>query len=56
METGKYRLFPVPYRFLDADKRFAKYQRIEVDVIRASQDPRPESYNLNVDTINTNPR
>lgn len=45
------RLFPVPYRFLDADKRFAKYQWIDVDVIRAAQDPRPESYKLNVDTI-----
>jgi hypothetical protein len=45
------RLFPVPYRFLDYDKRFAKYQWIDVSVTKSSQDPRPESYKLNVDTI-----
>lgn len=45
------RLFPVPYRFMEYDKRFVKYQWIEVDVIKATQDPRPESYKLNVDSI-----
>jgi hypothetical protein len=45
------RLFPVPYRLLDYDKRFAKYQWIDVSVIKAPQDHRPESYKLNVDTI-----
>ena len=45
------RLFPVPYRLLDYDKRFAKYQWIEADVTKAQQDTRPESYKLNVDTI-----
>ena len=45
------RLFPVPYRFLDYDKRFAKYQWIDVSVTKATQDPRLESYKLNVDTI-----
>jgi hypothetical protein len=44
------RLFPVPYRFLDEDQRFSKYQRIEVSVIKAS-DPRPESYKLIEDSI-----
>ena len=49
---GKWiRLFPVPYRFLDEDKRFSKYQWIDVDVIKASSDPRPESYKLNADSI-----
>jgi hypothetical protein len=41
------RLFPVPYRFLDEDKRFKKYQWIDVAVRRARNDPRPESHNLN---------
>jgi hypothetical protein len=45
------RLFPVPYRFLDYDKRFTKYQWIDVSVTRATQDPRPESHKINVDTI-----
>jgi hypothetical protein len=45
-EDGQWlRLFPVPYRFLELDKRFRKYQWIEVDVIKAS-DPRPESYKI----------
>src|SRR5256885_907345 len=50
-DDGKWiRLFPVPYRLLDEDKRFTKYQWIDVDVTKAS-DPRPESYNLNIESI-----
>ncbi len=45
------RLFPVPYRFLQPDKRFSKYQCIEAEVIRATSDPRLESYKLNLDSI-----
>jgi hypothetical protein len=50
-ERGKWiRLFPVPYRSLPKEKRFKKYQWIEVALKKAS-DPRPESYHLNIDTI-----
>ncbi len=45
------RLFPVPYRFLDYDKRFSKYQWIDVDVQKAANDRRPESYRINPDSI-----
>lgn len=45
------RLFPIPYRFLDQDKRFRKYQYIEADVVKAQSDPRPESYKVNIDSI-----
>ena len=45
------RLFPVPDRWMDDDKRFVKYQWIDVSVTKARQDQRPESYKLNVDTI-----
>jgi hypothetical protein len=45
------RLFPVPYRWMNFDQRFVKYQWIDVDVIKATQDQRPESYKINVDTI-----
>src|SRR4051812_49519529 len=45
------RLFPVPYRFLEEDKRFKKYQWIEVEVQRAKKDPRPESHKLKPETI-----
>lgn len=51
-DDGKWiRLFPIPYRFLEPDKRFKKYQWIDVDIIKASSDARPESYKLNLDTI-----
>ena len=44
------RLFPVPYRFLSDDKRFRKYQWVDVEVKKAS-DARPESYNIKGDSI-----
>lgn len=47
------RLFPVPYRFLDHDQRFSKYQWIEVDTIKAPGDSRPESFKLNAATLKT---
>ncbi len=51
-DEGKWiRLFPVPYRFLEPDQRFRKYQWIEVDTTKATNDPRPESYKLNADSI-----
>lgn len=50
-EAGEWiRLFPVPYRFLEEDRRFKKYQWIDVSVTKAS-DARPESYHLNIDSI-----
>src|SRR5271157_46628 len=37
------RLFPVRYRYLPHDRRFVKYQWVEVAITKSS-DPRPESY------------
>ncbi len=45
------RLFPIPYRFLDQDRRFTKYQYIEAMVAKAESDPRPESHNIDIDSI-----
>lgn len=46
-EQGEWlRLFPVPYRLLDNDQRFRKYQWVEVDVEKAPKDQRPESHKL----------
>ncbi len=51
-ESGEwFRLFPIPYRFLDGDKRFRKYQWIEA-LVRPSSDHRRESYRIDVDSIN----
>lgn len=52
-EEGEWiRLFPIPFRFLNPDKRFSKYQYIEASVTKALSDPRPESYKPDIDTIN----
>lgn len=45
------RLFPVPYRFLDVDKRFQKYQWITARVSKATSDTRAESFRLDADSI-----
>jgi hypothetical protein len=51
-DDGKWiRLYPVPYRFLNPDKRFSKYQCIEASVMKSVSDPRPESFKVNPDTI-----
>jgi hypothetical protein len=44
------RLFPVPYRFLSPDKRFRKYQWIEVETTPAN-DGRPDSLKIRGDSI-----
>lgn len=51
-DDGKWlRLYPLPYRFLDYDKRFRKYQWIEIEATKASSDARPESYIPNINSI-----
>src|SRR5450756_70144 len=44
------RLYPVVYRDLHYDLRFAKYQRINLEVSGAN-DPRPESLRPNLDSL-----
>lgn len=41
----------MPFRFLEQEQQFARYQWIDVDVRRARNDPRPESNNLNGATL-----
>jgi hypothetical protein len=45
------RLFPVPFRFLEQEKQFKKYQWVRVLIGKAPKDRRPESFKLNVDSI-----
>jgi hypothetical protein len=50
-EKGEWlRLFPIPWRLLPQDKRFRKYQWVEIAVTKAN-DPRPESYKIKGDSI-----
>ena len=45
------RLFPVPFRDLDAAVQFSKYDIVEVDVRRHAEDRRPESLRPNLQTL-----
>lgn len=38
------RLYPVPFRYMDSDKRFKLYQWIEIECRKYLDDRRPESY------------
>lgn len=44
------RLFPVPFRDMPPDRRFKKFDILELAASKAS-DPRPESHQANVDTL-----
>lgn len=51
-ESGRLlRLFPVPFRLVADDQQFRKWQWIKARVRKASDDHRPESYRISVDTI-----
>ena len=44
-EDGSWvRIYPIPFRLMDKDKRYKKYQWIEIDLVKNSKDPRLESY------------
>jgi hypothetical protein len=45
------RLYPIPYRTLAIDRRFEKYTWVRVRAIKAADDHRPESYKVDLDSI-----
>jgi hypothetical protein len=45
------RLFPVPFRLVSDDRQFKKWQWITARIDKASNDHRPESHKVFVDTI-----
>jgi hypothetical protein len=45
------RLYPVPFRLIEENKQFKKWQWIEVRVEKSSKDHRPESHKIYVDDI-----
>ena len=53
-ESGQLiRLFPVPFRLVTDDQQFKKWQWITARVRKATEDHRPESFRISVDTIET---
>jgi hypothetical protein len=45
------RLFPVPFRLVDGDKQFKKWQWVTARIDKAPNDRRPENHKVFVDTI-----
>lgn len=45
------RLFPIPFRLIDDDKQFKKWQWVRARIEKARNDRRPESHKVFVDTI-----
>ncbi|MHC4474573.1 MAG: hypothetical protein ACYTEL_02935 [Planctomycetota bacterium] len=45
------RLYPIPFRLLDSDKQFPKYSVISVSCRRPLRDKRPESFQVDQDSI-----
>ena len=46
-EDGSWvRLYPVPFRLLDFDSRYRKFEWIETSLVRNTRDSRPESFRL----------
>lgn len=45
------RLYPIPFRSLESDQKFDKYQWIRADVDRRRSDTRPESFQPVIDSI-----
>lgn len=46
-EDGSWiRLYPIPFRLLDQEQQYKKYQWVEVDIARNKGDQRPESYRV----------
>ena len=45
------RLYPIPFRDLEKFKKFKKYSIIAVDTFKSNKDSRPESYNIDIDSI-----
>jgi len=45
------RLFPVPYRLLEGEAQFKKWEWINARVRKPEKDHRPESYRIDADSI-----
>jgi hypothetical protein len=55
-ETGQLvRLYPVPFRLMQDDAQFKKWQWIEAEVEKARKDHRPESHQIRVDNLQVSP-
>ena len=49
------RLYPVPFRYIQDEQQFKKWQWISARIFKSNTDNRPESYKVFVDTISCDP-
>ena len=53
LEDGRWiRIYPIPFRSLPQEKKFGKYEWIQLDLVRNMNDFRPESYKPKSDASN----
>jgi hypothetical protein len=45
------RLYPIPFRYLDGEKQFKKYDLVRFEITKNPSDSRPESYKVRPDSI-----
>jgi len=45
------RLYPIRFRHLDPSRRFERFDWLEIEMTKATEDPRPESFRVKEDTI-----
>ena len=50
-DLGFVRIYPIPFRSLEDDKQFQKYQLIRMDVQKPRNDPRPNTFRPRLDTL-----
>ena len=51
-EEGEWiRLYPIPFRLIDYDKKYSKFQWVEMSVMKNASDYRPESHRVDIDSI-----
>ena len=56
-DTGQMiRIYPIKFRYLDGDNKFSKYQWVTAKIRKSEKDHRPESYNINDESIVLGPK
>ena len=53
LDNGNWvRIYPLPFRKLDFENRYKKYQWMELELTKNTEDPRPESYRItDIDSV-----
>lgn len=45
------RLYPIPFRYLSSEQSFSKYQWLRLRIMKSRDDPRPESFKIDPESI-----